>query len=584
MYGYDIPAGSDFGVTSLAQSQRTPEVQAYIDALEAYAAQQKGAGYLVRPGSQGADYSSMMAAGVKPEDYYQTGYHFKTNAGKNAKTKANRTGQIFYDPNKTYVFENERKNNKGTDYRTFDVTDRAAFDRMYAEAQRLSQTQGKKADWRVFEVDPTTGKRTVVADDDPKGPLGKIADIVAPILGQILIPIPGVGAAVGSAASGVAQGKSFENILKGAAISGGLSFVGGQAFGGAGGGGSSLASSITNEAMRNVGNIAAGGLGSAAGGAAGAAVSGLANGVGEIVVNGVRGAGSAVGNFLSNAASGAVGGLGSIANTGGGGYDGTPPENVDPRTIEVEGARPPVDDWGPLLPVGGLAAGAAGAGSLGGGAAQTAANTGPNSLGGQLAEAAAAGKLTPDIVKYLRAAGLLTGLVGDLFGGGGGSSARGNWKPGQLNPLFSAQLPGPSGSLANRQPRTMPAQDWNQYAMRPEQSFWSDVPQRYSPPPPSGSGGSMGGSLPPPSQPVRLRMPGYAEGGRADNHLARVSEGEYIIDAETVALLGDGSNDAGARKLDELRVNLRKDKGRDLARGDFSVDAKMPMDYIGGRN
>ena len=61
-----------------------------------------------------------------------------------------------------------------------------------------------------------------------------------------------------------------------------------------------------------------------------------------------------------------------------------------------------------------------------------------------------------------------------------------------------------------------------------------------------------------------------------------LSDGEYVIDAETVALLGDGSSKAGAKRLDELRVNIRKHKGRNLAKGKFSVNAKRPEKYLSG--
>lgn len=68
--------------------------------------------------------------------------------------------------------------------------------------------------------------------------------------------------------------------------------------------------------------------------------------------------------------------------------------------------------------------------------------------------------------------------------------------------------------------------------------------------------------------------------GRSDNVDARLSPGEYIMDGETVALLGNGNNNAGARKLDQMRHNLRKQKGKALAKGKFSPNAKDPEDYI----
>lgn len=68
--------------------------------------------------------------------------------------------------------------------------------------------------------------------------------------------------------------------------------------------------------------------------------------------------------------------------------------------------------------------------------------------------------------------------------------------------------------------------------------------------------------------------------GRADNVNARLSPGEYVMDAETVAMLGNGNNQAGARKLDQMRKEVRMQKGRALAKGKFSPDAKDPKEYL----
>lgn len=87
-------------------------------------------------------------------------------------------------------------------------------------------------------------------------------------------------------------------------------------------------------------------------------------------------------------------------------------------------------------------------------------------------------------------------------------------------------------------------------------------------------------------------MGGYQEGGerfvsgegtgRSDDIPARLSDGEYVIDAESVALLGDGSGSAGAKRLDEMRTNLRKHKGKNLSKGGFSHKAKAPANYMSG--
>ena len=78
---------------------------------------------------------------------------------------------------------------------------------------------------------------------------------------------------------------------------------------------------------------------------------------------------------------------------------------------------------------------------------------------------------------------------------------------------------------------------------------------------------------------VRAGQPGT---GRSDSIPAELSDGEYVIDAETVVLLGDGSSKAGAKALDDFRANIRKHKGAKLAQGKFSVKAKAPHHYMTG--
>lgn len=49
-------------------------------------------------------------------------------------------------------------------------------------------------------------------------------------------------------------------------------------------------------------------------------------------------------------------------------------------------------------------------------------------------------------------------------------------------------------------------------------------------------------------------------GGQDDVINARLSDGEYVMDADTVASIGDGSTQEGARRLDKARMELRKHK------------------------
>ncbi len=71
--------------------------------------------------------------------------------------------------------------------------------------------------------------------------------------------------------------------------------------------------------------------------------------------------------------------------------------------------------------------------------------------------------------------------------------------------------------------------------------------------------------------------------GRSDSIPAQLSDGEYVLDAEFVAMLGDGSTKAGAAKLDQMRENIRRHKGGALSRGKISPDARAPEQYLGGR-
>ena len=79
---------------------------------------------------------------------------------------------------------------------------------------------------------------------------------------------------------------------------------------------------------------------------------------------------------------------------------------------------------------------------------------------------------------------------------------------------------------------------------------------------------------------------GYVQGdsgGQADLIDAKLSAGEYVFDADTVASLGDGNNAAGAAKLDQLREELRAQK-RAAPNGEIPPQAQGALSYMkGGR-
>lgn len=48
---------------------------------------------------------------------------------------------------------------------------------------------------------------------------------------------------------------------------------------------------------------------------------------------------------------------------------------------------------------------------------------------------------------------------------------------------------------------------------------------------------------------------------------AALSEGEFVIPADVVSMLGDGNSEAGAKILEQLIKQVRKEKGKHLAKG-----------------
>ena len=250
------------------------------------------------------------------------------------------------------------------------------------------------------------------------------------------------------------------------------------------------------------------------------------------------------------------------------------------------------------------AATAAAAGAAAGAAGQTAGQTTDKKPKDTLDKIADAAEI----------AGIVIPAVGALAGGGDkGGAGTGTYNSGRgaLNPIFSAKLPTPGTAgaftVGGLGPATGPnplaarsAADYYRYAMGPAMDLPAGVDLSRATSPYAGFGpGTLGEET---FNRITTGMArggpmGYARGssresfavegpgtGRSDDIPAVLSDGEYVIDAETVALLGDGSSRAGAKKLDELRVKVRKHKGKNLAKGKFSVNAKHPEAYMrGGR-
>ena len=91
-------------------------------------------------------------------------------------------------------------------------------------------------------------------------------------------------------------------------------------------------------------------------------------------------------------------------------------------------------------------------------------------------------------------------------------------------------------------------------------------------PPPSGM--QVGGLLHGPGAGQDDQIEAQTPGGRR----VLLSDGEYVIDAPTVAALGDGSTDAGARRLDHFRKAVRSQSyGHDQQAKPLSKGGKLAL-------
>ena len=80
------------------------------------------------------------------------------------------------------------------------------------------------------------------------------------------------------------------------------------------------------------------------------------------------------------------------------------------------------------------------------------------------------------------------------------------------------------------------------------------------------------------------RQGAYVQGagdGQSDDIPAMLADGEYVIDAELVSMLGNGSNKAGAKVLDNFRKSVREHK-RSAPLGKIPPKTKSPLQYLKG--
>lgn len=182
-----------------------------------------------------------------------------------------------------------------------------------------------------------------------------------------------------------------------------------------------------------------------------------------------------------------------------------------------------------------------------------------------LASSPASSGIMDSIKGYVTDPGKMAAAAVMLGGGSGGSEAPAidmpATTPTTTDPNLTKRLP--TAPLSRT--RLAGPIDYYNYGSRPEQLYYAPETQ---PAVQAAEGGPLSR---------------YVQGGgtgRSDSIPAQLSDGEYVFDATTVSLLGDGSSKAGARKLDQMRKNLWKQKGKGMAKGSFGPDAKNPEDYL----
>lgn len=447
------------------------------------------------------------------------------------------------------------------------------------QANTVSSEGGRRANVMVQQAVGDNWE-TLYHNAPNQSTLGAIADIGLPLALSFTPLGPIAGAALGSGISSVAQGRSLGDTLLRAGIAGGTAFGIGQipGLGGAvsGGAGNVAGSAASGAASGAVGSAAANSLANAA----------VQQGIESGLINVVS---SSLGsNIASNALASGLGSvLGGVATAP---QQATPADGDVSPEITVGGARIPA----PLVSVNpGVIAGSVvpnlpsteaiqanadgiadapellvtaaptgATGSLGAllpGLAITlpamtaAAAVAPGSSGSSGSSGNGLGGIGDILSGVAGGASILSGLAG-LLGIGGGGNAGGGAGIGGFNP---------NPGLVAYQPlnRTQNAITFNPFTYGQsggEFRFFNDAAPQFQI-------NQSAMIAPEPNPPVRLARGGPVRGiggGQDDLIDAKLSDGEYVFSAQDVADLGDGSNEAGARKLDQMRKLIRKQAGR----------------------
>ena len=269
-------------------------------------------------------------------------------------------------------------------------------------------------------------------------------------------------------------------------------------------------------------------------------------------------------NIGTGALIGGIGGLASGAMGGmGGGASGIAPQAL-PGSSAAAGAAP--------------APGATGAGQAGFGMPGT-----QNAAG---AIGAPGGALTANAAQAARALGTSSPL-GGLNGLAGLMQFLGRAKPlnttpgvAQTGPYWNKPLQSSGAINQTINPNFAPATgNWQTYGQAPEQPFYSSNQVHFA------HGGGVlnrmakGGGRK--AQFDSTRGDSYVQGdgdGMSDDVNAKLSDGEFVFNADAVSALGNGSNRKGAAVLNEVRKRVMHDRG--IPRTVPKKLKKSPLEYF----
>lgn len=206
-------------------------------------------------------------------------------------------------------------------------------------------------------------------------------------------------------------------------------------------------------------------------------------------------------------------------------------------------------------------------------------------------------------------AGSSLGALGRMVGGGGGGGGNGRNASGGISPLALgigalnafgtgsrkpdySTTPGPGSTAATQGPlfnATLPASsnyinrqasqnyqpaggDWYKYG-----EFGGGQPQFFAGNQVTIPGMAHGGALTDYAGGGEGRGPVKGAGdGLSDSVPARLSEGEYVLTASDVSRIGQGSTEAGVKKLDQMRSQIARDAGATK----YQKKVKHPAQYL----